>query len=54
MNKILSQAIKKAVSDYTPNNVEIIKEKRPDLFTLSDQTEVFQNSMVDRGRKHLC
>ena len=44
MNKILSQAIKKAVSEYNPNNVEIIKEKRPDLFSLSDQTELFQNS----------
>jgi len=43
MNKILSQAIKKAVSDYNPNNIGIIKEKRPDLFSLSDQTELFQN-----------
>ena len=44
MNKILSQAIKKAVSEYKPNNIKIIKEKRPDLFSLSDQTELFQNS----------
>ena len=55
MNKILSQAIKKAVSEYNPNNVEIIKEKRPDLFSLSDQTELFQNSKgitikIDRTR----
>ena len=44
MNKILSQAIKKAVSEYNPSNVEVAKEKRPDLFSLSDQTELFQNS----------
>ena len=55
MNKILSQAIKKAVSEYNSNNVEIIKEKRPDLFSLSDQTELFQNSKgitikIDRTR----
>ena len=55
MNKILSQAIKKAVSEYDPNNVEVTKEKRPDLFSLSDQTELFQNSKgitikIDRMR----
>ena len=55
MNKILSQAIKKAVSEYNPSNVEVIKEKRPDLFSLSDQTELFQNSKgitikIDRTR----
>ena len=44
MNKILSQAIKKAVSEYNPTNIEVTKEKRPDLFSLSDQTELFQNS----------
>ena len=55
MNKILSQAIKKAVFEYNPNNVEVTKEKRPDLFSLSDQTELFQNSKgitikIDRTR----
>ena len=55
MNKILSQAIKKAVSEYNPSNVEVTKEKRPDLFSLSDQTELFQNSKgitikIDRTR----
>jgi len=55
MNKILSQAIKKAVSEYNPSNVEVEKEKRPDLFSLSDQTELFQNSKgitikIDRTR----
>ena len=55
MNKILSQAIKKAVSEYNPTNIEVTKEKRPDLFSLSDQTELFQNSKgitikIDRTR----
>ena len=55
MNKILSQAIKKAVSEYNPNNFEVTKEKRPDLFSLTDQTELFQNSKgitikIDRTR----
>ena len=55
MNKILSPAIKKAVSEYNPSNVEVAKEKRPDLFSLSDQTELFQNSKgitikIDRTR----
>ena len=44
MNKILSQAIKKAVSEFSPNinNNEI--PKRPDLFSLNNETELFQNS----------
>ena len=55
MNKTLSQAIKKAVSEYNHSKVEVIKEKRPDLFSLSDQTELFQNSKgitikIDRNR----
>ena len=44
MNKVLSQAIKKAVSEYSPVAVKVNKDKRPDLFSLSDQTELFQNS----------
>ena len=47
MNKVLSQAIKKAVSEYTDNkvvNIEDNTQKRPDLFSLSDNTELFQNS----------
>ena len=47
MNKVLSQAIKEAVSEYTNNNIVKIddsKEKRPDLFSLTDNTELFQNS----------
>ena len=43
MNKILSQALKKAVSEYSPNNSELAQEKRPDLFSLSNETELFQN-----------
>ena len=43
MNKILSQALKKAVSEYSPNNSELSKNKGPDLFSLSNDTELFQN-----------
>ncbi len=55
MNKILSQALKKAVSEYNPDNNEIVKEKRPDLFSLSNDTELFQNEKgiiikIDRSR----
>ena len=42
MNKILSQALKKAVSEYSPNNSELSKNKGPDLFSLSNDTEPFQ------------
>ena len=42
MNKILSQALKKAVSEYSPEvSKELSKEKRPDLFSLSNETELF-------------
>ena len=44
MNKILSQAIRKAVSDYTPNVNHDPKDKRLDLFSLNSETELFQNS----------
>jgi len=55
MNKILSQALKKAVFNYSPDNTEITKEKRPDLFSLSNDTELFQNEKgiiikIDRSR----
>ena len=55
MNKILSQALKKAVSDYSPNSSKISNEKRPDLFSLSNETELFQNDKgiiikIDRSR----
>jgi len=55
MNKILSQALKKAVSNYSPDNTKITKEKRPDLFSLSNDTELFQNEKgiiikIDRSR----
>ena len=55
MNKVLSQAIKKAVSDFKPS-VEVKNiNKSPDLFSLSDNTELFQNSKgitikIDRTR----
>ena len=55
MNKILSQALKKAVSEYSPNNVDTANDKRPDLFSLSNETELFQNEKgiiikIDRSR----
>ena len=55
MNKILSQALKEAVSEYSPNKNEITKEKRPDLFSLTNDTELFQNEKgiiikIDRSR----
>ena len=56
MNKLVSQAIKKAVSEYSNNNHQLInKDKRPDLFSLSNNTELFQNSRgitikIDRSR----
>jgi ribonucleoside-diphosphate reductase alpha chain len=55
MNKILSQALKKAVSEYSPDNSELTKEKRPDLFSLSNETELFQNEKgiiikIDRSK----
>jgi len=55
MNKILSQALKKAVSAYSPDNSELTIEKRPDLFSLSKDTELFQNEKgiiikIDRSR----
>ena len=55
MNKILSQALKKAVSEYSPNNSELSKSKGPDLFSLSNDTELFQNEKgiiikIDRSR----
>ena len=46
MNKVLSQALKKAVSEYSPNINEVTKDKRPDLFSLNNETELFQN---DKG-----
>ena len=46
MNKILSQAIRKAVPEYSPKEIPINNEKRPDLFSLSNETELFQN---DKG-----
>ena len=55
MNKFLSQAIRKAVSEYTPNNIKTNKEKRADLFSLSNETELFQNEKgiiikIDRSK----
>ena len=55
MNKVLSQAIKKAVSEFSPSIKEKSIDKRPDLFSLNNDTELFQNSKgitikIDRSR----
>ena len=57
MNKILTQAIRKAVSEYSPNVSDLKQNqaKGPDLFTLTNETELFQNERgitikIDRNR----
>ncbi len=55
MNKVLSQAIKKAVSELPTRAGNNNLEKRPDLFSLNNETELFQNSRgitikIDRSR----
>ena len=55
MNKVLSQAIKKAVSEFSPKMSNDENEKRPDLFSLNNQNELFQNSKgitikIDRSK----
>ena len=55
MNKVLSQAIKKAVSEFKPQVDQKSKTKGPDLFSLNNNTELFQNSRgitikIDRSR----
>ena len=55
MNKILSQALKKAVSEYNPQVNEVPKNNRPVLFSLNNETELFQNDKgiiikIDRSR----
>ena len=40
MNKILSQALKKAVSEYNPHVNEVHKDNRPDLFSLSNENKI--------------
>ncbi len=55
MNKVLSQAIKKAVSEFKPQVDQKTKTKGPDLFSLNNNTELFQNSRgitikIDRSR----
>ena len=44
MNKVLSQAIKKAVSEFSPTTQENHLDKRPDLFSLNNETELFQKA----------
>ena len=58
MNKNVSLAIEKAVSNLDRMEKSSLKElnnKKPDLFSLNDQTELFQNDKgitikIDRSR----
>jgi len=58
MNKNISLAIKKAVSSISSKNINEFKDnspKKPDLFSLSGETELFQNEKgitikIDRSR----
>jgi ribonucleoside-diphosphate reductase alpha chain len=58
MNKNVSLAIKKAVSSISSKNINELKDKspkKPDLFSLSGDTELFQNEKgitikIDRSR----
>ena len=42
MNKILSQALKKAVSEYSPEVKEVSKINKPDLFSLNMKQNYFK------------
>ncbi len=55
MNKILSKAIEKAVRGFPIDKVNSNYEKRPNLFSLSKETELFQNNKgiiikIDRSK----
>ena len=58
MNKNVSLAIEKAVSNLDKienNNLKDLNDKKPDLFSLNQQTELFQNDKgitikIDRSR----
>ena len=55
MNKNLSLAIEKAVEKFNPKDSFPISHKKPDLFSLSSQTELFQNEKgitikIDRSK----
>ena len=56
MNKILSQALKKAVSEYSPEVKEVSKIIDQILFSLNNETELFQNDKgiiikIDRSKR---
>ena len=58
MNKNVSLAIEKAVGNLNrigKNSLKELKDKKPDLFSLSHETELFQNDKgitikIDRSR----
>tara|TARA_Y100000310_G_scaffold114162_1_gene112665 strand:- start:44 stop:226 length:183 start_codon:yes stop_codon:yes gene_type:complete len=55
MNKTLSKAIERAVRGFPIDEVNSNYEKRPNLFSLSKETELFQNNKgiiikIDRSK----
>ena len=55
MNKNLSLALERAVKTRKPNKVKDAEIKRPDLFSLNSNTELFQNNKgitikIDRSK----
>ena len=55
MNKGLSLAIEEAIRNYPSKQEGLDIEKRPDLFSLTQETELFQNEKgiiikIDRSR----
>ena len=53
MNKVLSQAIKRAVSEFSPTKAENHLEKRPDLFSLNNDTEIILEYKPQCGVVHI-
>ena len=47
MNKILSQALKKAVSEYSPEVKEVSKINKPDLFSLNNDCLLYTSDAAD-------
>ena len=57
MNKILSQALKKAVSEYSPEVKELEKNNKPDLFLISSVLPIITTSTITTpiyGGRYCC
>ena len=50
MNKVLSQAIKKAVSEFSPTIQESHLDKRPDLFSLNNEEKITRCPLDETGK----